>query len=50
MIRRLIHWLWEASDGIRGKMVLNALCGLLYIAASLSFVYFSKGAIDMVTR
>ena len=50
MIRRLIHWLWEASDGIRDKMVLNALCGLLYIAASLSFVYFSKGAIDMVTR
>lgn len=50
MIRRLLDWLWLASTGIRGKLVLNALCGLLYIAASLSFVYFSKGAIDMVTR
>ncbi|MBO7553607.1 MAG: ABC transporter ATP-binding protein [Bacteroidaceae bacterium] len=50
MIRRLLNWLWLASTGIRGKLVLNALCGLLYIAASLSFVYFSKGAIDLVTR
>lgn len=50
MIRRLLNWLWLASTGIRGKLVLNALCGLFYIAASLSFVYFSKGAIDLVTR
>ncbi|MBR2161769.1 MAG: ABC transporter ATP-binding protein, partial [Bacteroidaceae bacterium] len=50
MIRRLLHWLWLASEGIRGKLVLNALCGFCYIAASLAFVYFSKGTIDMVTR
>ena len=50
MIRRLLHWLWLASEGIRGKLLLNALCGFCYIAASLAFVYFSKGSIDMVTR
>ena len=50
MIGRLLHWLWQVSAGIRGKLTLNACCGLCYIVASLTFVYVSKEAIDYVTH
>ena len=49
MIKRLLSWFWHASLGIRGRLLLNALCGLCYICASLLFVYFSKEAIDYAT-
>ncbi|MBO7418281.1 MAG: ABC transporter ATP-binding protein [Bacteroidaceae bacterium] len=50
MIRKLFVWLWRSSDGVRLKLLIDTLCGLLYIGASLSFVYFSKEAIDYATH
>ncbi|MBQ7552990.1 MAG: ABC transporter ATP-binding protein [Bacteroidaceae bacterium] len=50
MIKKLLSWLWQSSNGIRGRLLLNSLCGLCYICASLSFVYFSKEAIDYATH
>ena len=50
MIKRLFTWLWRSSHGIRGRLLLNTLCGLFYIGASLTFVYFSKEAIDYATH
>ena len=50
MIRRLLTWIWRSSLGIRGGLLLNTLCGLCYIGASLTFVYFSKEAIDYATH
>jgi len=50
MLKNLFLWLWQASAGIRSKLVLVMLCGLCYTAASLAFVYVSKEAIDRVTH
>lgn len=47
--RECIKWLWKASDGVRGRVVLCSLVGGLHVAASLAFVWVCKRLIDLVT-
>lgn len=44
-----IQWLWRASYGIRLRLVASAVCGLLYVGASLAFVWVSKRLVDIAT-
>lgn len=47
--RECIGWLWQASYGVRGRVVLCSLVGSLHVAASLAFVWVCKRLIDEVT-
>lgn len=47
--RECIKWLWRASDGVRWRIMLNSLIGILYVASSLAFVWVCKGLVDFVT-
>lgn len=47
--RECIKWLWRASDGVRWRIMLNSLIGILYVASSLAFVWVCKGLVDLVT-
>lgn len=47
--RECIKWLWRASDGVRCRIVLNSIIGILYVASSLAFVWVCKGLVDIVT-
>ena len=46
---RLLRWIWTASRGVRGHILLCTLIGCLSVACSLVFVLFSKNAIDIAT-
>lgn len=46
---RLLRWIWGASRGVRGRIVLCTLIGCVSVACSLVFVLFSKNAIDIAT-
>lgn len=48
-IRDSIKWLWRASDGVRGFVLLNSLIGVLHVCSSLTFVWVCKKMIDLVT-
>ena len=47
--RDCIKWLWCASEGVRGKVVLCSLTGGMHVAASLAFVWVCKKLIDAAT-
>lgn len=47
--RECMKWLWKASDGVRGRVVLCSLVGGLHVAVSLAFVWVCKRLIDLVT-
>ena len=47
--RECIKWLWRASDGVRWRIVLNSMVGILYVVSSLAFVWVCKGLVDLVT-
>lgn len=42
-----IKWIWHSSKGVRGRIALSALTGILYICASMAFVWFCKELIDI---
>lgn len=44
-----IKWLWSISRGIRFRITLSTVYGVLYIGASLSFVWLSKHLVDIAT-
>lgn len=44
-----IGWLWNASKGVRGRVLICSLVGGLHVAASLAFVWVCKKLIDTVT-
>lgn len=44
-----MKWLWRASEGVRGKVVLCSLTGGMHVAASLAFVWVCKKLIDAAT-
>ena len=44
-----IHWLWDASRGIRLRTALSGGCGVGYVCASLAFVWVSKRLVDIAT-
>ena len=46
---RLLGWIWTASRGVRGRILLCTLIGCISVACSLIFVLFSKNAIDIAT-
>lgn len=46
---RLLRWIWGASLGVRGRLMLCTLIGCVSVACSLVFVLFSKNAIDIAT-
>lgn len=46
----LLQWLWAASRGVRGRILLCTLIGCISVACSLLFVLFSKEAIDIATE
>ena len=46
---RLLYWIWGASCGVRGRLMLCTLIGCVSVACSLVFVLFSKNAIDIAT-
>lgn len=46
---QLLRWIWRASRGVRGRMLLCTLIGCVSVACSLVFVLFSKNAIDIAT-
>ena len=46
---RLLGWIWAASRGVRGRILLCTLIGCVSVACSLVFVLFSKNAIDIAT-
>ncbi|MCC8071814.1 MAG: ABC transporter ATP-binding protein/permease [Bacteroidales bacterium] len=48
MLDNLI-WIWRRAAGCKGRVALNALCGALRIAASLTLVWVSKHLIDVAT-
>jgi len=48
-IRKCMRWLWMASDGIRLRLVVRSLLGLIRVAAGLVFIFVSKQLIDMAT-
>lgn len=45
----LLLWIWKASRGVRGRILLCTLIGCISVACSLLFVLFSKNAIDIAT-
>lgn len=47
--KECINWLWRASVGIRGWIALEASAGVLHVAASMGFVWFSKSLVDAAT-
>ncbi len=46
---KLLGWIWGASRGMRGRILLCTLIGCVSVACSLVFVLFSKNAIDIAT-
>lgn len=47
--RACIQWLWNASGGIRSRIVLSGASGVGYVCASLAFVWVSKRLVDIAT-
>ena len=44
-----VKWLWNVSCGIRFRITLSAIYGVLYVSASLVFVWLSKHLVDIAT-
>ena len=45
----VLRWIWQASKGARGMVVVSSLVGTLDVAVGLAFVWFSKEIIDIAT-
>lgn len=48
--RSSIYWLWHVVKGVRGRIVLNCVIGIIRISLSLIFVYLSKHIVDIATK
>lgn len=44
-----IKWLWEASRGVRARVAVASVVGVLHVAFSMCFVWVCKSLIDLVT-
>ena len=47
--RDCIKWLWDISRGNRRRILLSAAVGIMYVAASMTFVILSKLLVDAAT-
>src|SRR5574344_358884 len=50
MVKVYIKWLWTESYGIRWRMLIDCLLGVVRVASGLLFIYSSKILVDMVTH
>lgn len=48
-IKGYIGWLWRAAEGVRRRIVLQAVVGLVHVAISLVYVWTSKQLVDVAT-
>lgn len=48
-MRSSLLWFWQQSYGYRGRLVVCLLLGLLHIVLGLTFIYVSKGIVDIAT-
>ena len=48
--RSCLRWLWRCSRGVRTGIFLSSLAGVLHVAVSMAFIWFSKSLVDAVTR
>lgn len=48
-LRGYIKWLWRAAEGVRYRIAVQALIGLLHVALSLLYVWTSKQLVDIAT-
>lgn len=52
MMKRMsedIKWLWRASAGVRGYILVSSLAGVLHVGISMTFVWVCKKLVDSVT-
>jgi len=49
MQTKKLTYIWEASRGQRGRILLSCLTGIVGVAVSLAFIYASKVVIDIAT-
>ena len=49
MLKHILQWLWQYTNGIRLRLLLNCLIGITRVIAGLLFIYISKQLIDMAT-
>jgi ABC-type multidrug transport system fused ATPase/permease subunit len=45
-IRKSISWLWQASDGVRWRLLVGSTIGVMHVAAGLLFIFISKRVVD----
>lgn len=48
-INDYINWLWLACEGLRGRILRQAVVGIVHVAVSLMYVWTSKQLIDIAT-
>lgn len=48
-LKESAKWLWKASAGIRWRLTLSSVFGLVRVASGLGFIYVSKLLVDMAT-
>ncbi|MBO4550995.1 MAG: ABC transporter ATP-binding protein, partial [Bacteroidaceae bacterium] len=48
--RKIIHWLWRSSRGLRLQATLNAIIGVLSVTLDFAFIYATKWTIDIATN
>ena len=44
-----IKWLWRAAEGLRSRIVLQAVVGVVHVAVSLFYVWVCKQLVDIAT-
>ena len=45
-----ITWSWRAIEGLRLRLALQVVVGVIYVALSLSYVWISKHLVDIATN
>lgn len=48
-LKGYIIWLWRAAEGVRRRIALQAVVGMLHVAISLFYVWTSKQLVDIAT-
>lgn len=48
-VKGYIIWLWQAAEGVRSRIALQALVGMVHVAISLFYVWTSKQLVDIAT-
>lgn len=46
---KYLRWLYAHSEGVRGRLVLNVLLGILSVALNLAFIWVCKRIVDIAT-